>query len=180
MPDKNELPAATGLVIVYTGNGKGKTTAAFGLALRAAGQGLKVCIIQFIKGAWLTGEAMAMARFAGQIELHTMGSGYTWSSKPEQVAQAAEAGWQLAREKVLSGRFDLVILDEFTYLLNYKLLPVQEALELLALRPNALHLVVTGRDADPDLLAAADLVTEMKEVKHPFRKGEQARKGIEY
>jgi cob(I)alamin adenosyltransferase len=179
MTDTTELPAP-GLVIVYTGNGKGKTTAALGLTLRAAGHGLKVCIIQFIKGAWRTGEALALARFAGQVELHTKGTGFTWTSDPEQVAQAAAAGWQLAIEKVQSGRFDLVILDELTYLLQHQLLTEREVLALIAGRPPGLHLVVTGRAASAALLAAADLVTEMKEIKHPFQSGRQARKGIDF
>jgi cob(I)alamin adenosyltransferase len=179
MTGTTDLPAP-GLVIVYTGNGKGKTTAALGLALRAAGHDLKVCIIQFIKGAWRTGEARALARFVGQIELHTKGTGFTWASDPAQVAQAAAAAWQLALEKVQSGRFDLIILDELTYLFHHQLLSEQEVLALIARRPAGLHLVVTGRDAGAALLAAADLVTEMKEIKHPFQSGRQAQKGIDF
>jgi cob(I)alamin adenosyltransferase len=178
--DNTDLPAATGLVIVYTGSGKGKTTAAFGQALRAAGHGLKVCIIQFIKGSWQSGEARALARFDDLVELHTTGTGFTWTSAPREVALAAAAAWQLATEKVLSGCFDLVILDELTYLLRYQLLAEQELLALLARRPPGLHLVITGRHAGPGLLAAADLVTEMNEVKHPFQNGRPAQKGIEF
>lgn len=175
----DEKPPAEGLLIVYTGNGKGKTTAAFGLALRAAGHGLRVCIIQFIKGDWQTGEIAALARF-DEIELHVTGCGFTWTCTPEEVERAAEEGWQLAREKVLSGRFELVILDELTYLLRYGLLAEEEVLDLCARRPPGLHLVITGRHATSGLLAAADLVTEMQEVKHPHNHGGRARKGIEY
>jgi cob(I)alamin adenosyltransferase len=172
--------SARGLLIVYTGNGKGKTTAALGLALRASGQGLKVCIIQFIKGSWRTGESLALPRLAEQIEIHTRGTGFTWTSDPEEVARAAGEAWQLAEEKVLSGRYDLIILDELTYLLSYHLLAEQELLSLIARRPPGLHLVITGRNAGAALLAAADLVTEMREIKHPFQNGSPARRGIDF
>ncbi|MEJ2031626.1 MAG: cob(I)yrinic acid a,c-diamide adenosyltransferase [Deltaproteobacteria bacterium] len=177
MNDEKRL--ADGLVIVYTGHGKGKTTAALGLALRAVGHGLRVCIVQFIKGPWPTGEAAALARFA-EIELHVKGCGFTWASAPKEVKQAAAEGWQLARQKVLSGRFDLVILDELTYLLRYGLLAEEEVLDLCGSRPAGLHLVITGRNASPGLIAAADLVTEMQEIKHPHARGDKTRKGIEY
>jgi cob(I)alamin adenosyltransferase len=175
-------PAAEhGLLMVNTGDGKGKSTAAMGQALRAAGHGLRVCIIQFIKGLDTTGEALALGRaFPDQIEFHVTGTGFSWQRPREELAAAAAAGWRLAGEKIRSNAFDLVILDEFTYLLNGGLLGEEEALALFAARPARLHLLITGRQASPALLAAADLVTEMREVKHPYRQGGRARKGIEY
>ena len=172
--------AKNGLTLIYTGSGKGKTSAAFGLALRAAGHGLRVCIIQFIKGQWPTGETKAVSRFADLIELHTKGAGFTWTSTEEETRQAAAQAWQLAMEKALSDRYDLLILDELTYLVSYQLLAEEEVLDLLARRPARLHLLITGRDASPGLIAAADLVTEMKEIKHPFDTGVAAQKGIEF
>ena len=170
-----------GLLLVYTGNGKGKTTAALGQALRAAGHGLKVCIIQFIKGRDDTGEGRALARLGDIIELHTTGSGFTWAAKdPEEPKKAAIAGWTLAREKIMSNRYDMVILDEFTYPLNFDYLNEPKVLAALKERPQGLHLLITGRDASEQLLAAADLVTEMREIKHPFQQGVKARRGIEF
>jgi len=170
-----------GLVLIYTGDGKGKTTAALGQALRAAGHGLRVCIIQFIKGAWETGEAKALQAFAELIELHVTGSGFTWQAKDkEEVRQTALAGWRLARDKVLSDDFDLVVLEELTYLVTYGILAEAEVIKLLAMRPPRLHVLITGRAASAGLIAAADLVTEMREIKHPYKIGIQARKGIEW
>lgn len=173
--------ATQGLVIINTGHGKGKSTAAFGQALRAAGQGLKVCIIQFIKGQTQTGEAKAItAAFPGQIELHLAGTGFTWQQDKETVKKAALAGWQLARKKIASDTYDLVVLDELTYLITLGLVPEEEILSLFQARPKRLHLVITGRDASPGLIAYADLVTEMRPIKHPYQKGIKAQKGIEY
>ncbi len=173
--------AGDGLFIVYTGNGKGKTTAALGQALRAAGHGLKVCIIQFIKGRHDTGEVRALACLREMIELHTMGSGFTWAAKdPEEPKRAAIAAWTLAREKIMGNRYDLVILDEFTYALNFHYLDGPEVLAALKERPRRLDLLITGRDADQRLLAAADLITEMREIKHPFQQGVKARRGMEF
>lgn len=173
--------ATQGLFIINTGHGKGKTTAAFGQALRAAGQGLKVCIIQFIKGQGKTGEALACAAaFPGQIELHLAGTGFTWQQERETVKAAALAGWRLAGEKILSDAFDLIVLDELTYLIGFGIVPEEEVLALLRKRSKRLHVVVTGRDASQGLIDYADLVTEMRAVKHPFAKGVKARKGIEF
>jgi cob(I)alamin adenosyltransferase len=173
--------ATQGLVIINTGHGKGKSTAAFGQALRAVGQGLKVCIIQFIKGQGKTGEALAIAAaFPGQIELHLTGTGFTWQQERETVKAAALAGWRLAGEKILSDAFDLIVLDELTYLIGFGIVSEEEVLALLRKRPKRLHLVITGRDASPGLVEYADLVTEMRTVKHPFQKGIKARKGIEF
>lgn len=172
---------AQGLVIINTGHGKGKTTAAFGQALRAAGQGLKVCIIQFIKGQTETGEALALASaFPGRVELHRVGTGFTWQQERETVKAAALAGWRLAGEKILSDAYDLIVLDELTYLIGFGILPEEEVLALFRKRPKRLHLVITGRDASQGLIAYADLVTEMRAIKHPFAQGITAQKGIEF
>ena len=173
--------ATQGLVIINTGHGKGKTTAAFGQALRAAGQGLKVCIIQFIKGQTKSGEALALTTaFPDQVELHLTGTGFTWQQEMETVKAAALAGWRLAGEKILSDAFDLIVLDELTYLIGFGIVSEEEILALLRKRPKRLHVVITGRDASQGLIDYADLVTEMRAVKHPFAKGDKARKGIEF
>lgn len=173
--------ATQGLVIINTGHGKGKTTAAFGQALRAAGQGLKVCIIQFIKGQGKTGEALAFAAaFPGQVELHRAGTGFTWQQDMETVKAAALAGWKLAGEKIVSDAYDLIVLDELTYLIGLGIVSEEEVLGLFRKRPKRLHLVITGRDASPGLIEYADLVTEMRAVKHPFQRGIKAQKGIEF
>lgn len=170
-----------GLVIINTGHGKGKSTAAFGQALRAAGQGLKVCIIQFIKGQGKTGESLAFAAaFAGQVEWHLAGTGFSWQQDLETVKAAALAGWRLAGEKISSDAFDLIVLDELTYLISLGLVPEEEILALFRKRPKRLHLVITGRDASQELIDYADLVTEMRAIKHPFQQGVKAQKGIEF
>ncbi len=170
-----------GLVIVHTGAGKGKTTAALGILLRAYGQGLRACVIQFIKnknGQW--GEVKA-ARKLG-IEWHTLGEGFTWQAKAEEegIARAREA-WELAQEKIARGAYDLVLLDEFTYALTLGWLNTAEVLGWLREhKPAGLHLIVTGRNAPRALIEYADLVTEMVNVKHPFERGVKAQRGIEF
>jgi len=168
-----------GLTILYTGNGKGKTTAAMGQVMRAVGQGFKVCVIQFIKGDRTTGEAKTCATLA-RVEFHVMGSGFTWREAPEETKRAAEAGWALAEEKILGGGFDLVVLDELTYLITYQLVDESRILSLIRNRPSHVHLVISGRGASPALVEAADLVTEMQEVKHPYADGVKAQVGIEF
>lgn len=174
--------ARQGLVIVHTGNGKGKTTAALGLALRAVGQGLRVSMVQFIKGSWKYGELRA-PEFLPGFEILPMGRGFVdpggKEPHPEDVALARET-FAAAREKVISGAYDLVILDEANYAVAYGLLDVQSVLGLIREKPSQVHLVLTGRDARPEVIEAADLVTEMREVKHAFRKGVKAQKGIEF
>lgn len=170
-----------GLVIVNTGDGKGKTTAALGLLLRAWGRGLRLCVIQFIKaetGAW--GELKA-ARKLG-IEWHKMGDGFTWLSKDmDETIAKARHGWQLAQEKIASGAYDLIVLDEFTYPLHFGWLDAAQVIAWLqAHRPADLHLVITGRYAPPALLEYADLVTEMNVIKHPYDRGIPAQPGIEF
>lgn len=170
-----------GIVIINTGNGKGKTTAAFGQALRVAGHGLPVCIIQFIKGKWSTGEGKAVKALNDYIELHVCGTGFTWhSDNRDEINTAALAGWRLTREKITSGAYRLVVLDELTYLINYGIISVAEVRDLLLSRPDGLDIVITGREAGDELIALADLVTEMCEIKHPFRQGVTARKGREF
>jgi len=170
-----------GLILIHTGEGKGKTTSALGQALRAAGHGMHVCIIQFIKGKWKTGETKIFETLSNLIEIHVMGSGFTWQADDQnEVKNAALEGWKLAKEKIESDTFDLVILDELTYLLSFGIVKEEEVLELLSSRPNRLHILLTGRDASAGLIKAADLVTEMREIKHPFQQSIKARKGIEW
>ncbi len=170
-----------GLVIVNTGHGKGKTTAALGTLLRAWGQGMRPCVIQFIKhekGKW--GEAKA-ARQIG-IEWRQVGDGFTHVSKDlNKTIAIARRGWELAQEKIAGGEYDLIILDEFTYPLRYGWLDVAEVIAWLREhKPPTLHLIITGRDAPPALIEFADLVTEMRKVKHPFDQGIRAQPGIEF
>jgi cob(I)alamin adenosyltransferase len=170
-----------GLLIVHTGGGKGKTTAALGLALRAAGHGMKVCFIQFIKGSWKAGELEALKQFENLIDLHVMGKGFTWKSDDiEKDKAAALAGWEFAQEALASRRYAMVVLDEFTYLLSYGMIDIEPVLATMSNRPANLHVVITGRGAPLDLLDAADLVTEMRVIKHPLKKGVKAQKGIEF
>jgi cob(I)alamin adenosyltransferase len=170
-----------GLLIVYTGNGKGKTTAALGLTLRSLGHGWRVCFIQFIKGSWKYGELTAAARFADLLDFHVVGRGFTWKSDDlTKDAAAARAGWEVARKTLLEGQHQLVVLDELTYLVRYNMLPEQEILEVLAQRDPSVHVVITGRGAGERLMQAADLVTELLEIKHPYRQGIKAQKGIEF
>jgi cob(I)alamin adenosyltransferase len=169
-----------GLFIVFTGNGKGKTTAAIGQALRMAGHKMRVCIIQFIKSKKNTGEAKALAALSETVEMHTIGSGFTWQSEESEVAAAARSGWELAQKKMNSNDYDMVILDEITYLLNDGILDQAAVLDFLNNRPEELHVVITGRQASETLIELADLVTEMREIKHPFQNGIKAGKGIEY
>ncbi len=170
-----------GLLIVFTGNGKGKTTAALGMALRAAGHGMRVLILQFIKGAWNYGELDALKRL-DQVEILPLGTGFTWQKENlEEDRRLAESGWQKATLEISRGAYDMIILDELNYVLSYGLLPVNLVLDAIKRRPAKLHLVVTGRNAPEELLAAADLVTEMRNLKHPYHdQGISAQKGIEY
>ena len=170
-----------GLIIVNTGYGKVKTTAALGMAFRTLGHGLPVCIIQFIKGTWKYGELYSAERFADLLEFHVVGKGFTWKSKDlESDRQTALEGWELAKAKIKEGRHSLVILDEFTYALNFKMVEKEEAIAFLKHKPEEIHVMVTGRDAPPALVEIADLVTDMRELKHPFRSGITAQKGVEF
>jgi cob(I)alamin adenosyltransferase len=174
--------ANKGQILLYTGNGKGKTTAALGQALRAAGHDFKIVIVQFIKNMDNTGEVKAAKKiFADHLEIYPMGTGFTWNAKDkEELRQAAEKGWALAKDKINSGRYNMIILDELTYPLNYNLLDQDEVVKFLKQKPVPLHIIITGRDANDLLIDLADLVTEMKEIKHPYQKGVKATKGIEF
>ncbi len=176
-----------GLLIVHTGKGKGKSTAAFGLAVRALGNGMKVGVVQFVKGKWQTGERAVLEHFPEQVEIRTMGEGFTWDTQDRaRDIRAAQAAWQASKEMIEAcrqapPRYDLVVLDELNIVLRYDYLPLDEVVSFLRERPADLHVVVTGRNAKPELIEAADLVTEMTLVKHPFREqGVKAQKGIEF
>ena len=170
-----------GLVIVNTGDGKGKTTAALGVMLRSWGRGFRICMIQFLKSASAsTGEVKAAQKM--DIEWHKNGDGFTWLSKDiDRTLALARQGWQLAQEKISSGVYDLVVLDEFTYLLNFGWLDTCEVIDWLSTnKPPHMYLIITGRYAPEKLVEYADLVTEMKLVKHPYEKGLKAQAGIDF
>ena len=170
-----------GLLIVHTGPGKGKSTAAFGLALRMLGRGHRVGIVQFIKGAWHSAERDALAVFGNQISWHTMGEGFTWETQDlKRDVAAAERAWEKALELMRDPTFGLVILDEINIALRYAYLDVHAVVIALNARRTGLHIIVTGRNAKPELVAAADLVTEMTLVKHHFAAGVKAQPGIEF
>ena len=183
MTQTEQSEPTRGLLLVLTGNGKGKTTAALGTAVRAAGYGYKVAIIQFIKGTWHYGELDALKRLP-QIELHRSGAGFykiMGDDLPEEVhREAAAEGLALARQKLTSGRYRLVILDEVNNAVQTGLLSLEDLLGLIDDRPHEVDLMLTGRDAAPEVVERADLVTEMKEIKHPFQQGILAKKGIDY
>lgn len=173
-----------GLIIVHTGNGKGKTTAALGLAIRAWGDGLRVLILQFIKGGWKYGEIETIKKLGeidGRIELKRLGKGFQRNTddKAEHIEAAREA-LREAGNAFESGNYDLIILDEINYAVKFELITVEDVKALLAKRPAELHVVLTGRDAKEEIIDMADLVTEMKLIKHPYQKGIKAQKGIEF
>ncbi len=170
-----------GLLLVNTGNGKGKTTAALGLVMRALGHGFRVCVIQFIKGISTSGELLAAKRFEDLLDVHVMGRGFTWTSKNlEQDKKIAAEAWQFAHKVLLSDDYKLVVLDELTYLMKYRFVNSTEIIEGLQQRRKDLCVVVTGRDAPQVLIEAADLVTDMREIKHPFKQGVKAQRGVEF
>jgi cob(I)alamin adenosyltransferase len=176
-----EKTVEKGLLIVHTGTGKGKSTAAFGLALRMLGRGHRVGVVQFVKGAWHTAERDALARFGDQVAWHTMGEGFTWETQDlARDVAAAERAWAKSLELMADPSFGLVILDELNIALRYDYLNLGAVVAALKGRRGALHVVVTGRNAKPDLVAAADLVTEMTLVKHHFAAGVKAQPGIEF
>jgi len=178
------MAEAKGLLIVYTGPGKGKTTCALGTAFRAVGQGLRVLMVQFIKGSWHYGELDA-AKMLGddKFEIRPMGRGFVKiggaETDPEDIRLAEEC-WETGRQAIYSGKYELVILDEINYVISYKMLDADRVVESLVRRPERVHVICTGRNAHPKLMEAADLVTEMKEVKHPYTKGILAQRGIDY
>ena len=173
-----------GLVIVYTGNGKGKTTAALGLAMRAVGYEHKVCMLQFIKGSWHYGEMDSSKKLEPNFELIAIGKGFVGilddnSSREEHEKYAAEA-LRICREKIFSEKYDVIILDEVNYAIKLGLIDVQEIIKIIKEKPSDLDLVLTGRDVKEEIVELADLVTEMKEIKHPFKSGIKAKKGIDF
>jgi len=174
----------TGLVIVYTGGGKGKTTAALGMALRAVGHGFKVAMIQFIKGSWFYGELNSSAKLEPNFELVAAGKGFVGiidDNKPlEDHVNAAQEALLISREKIASAKYDIIILDEINYAVNLKLITVDDVLELIKIKPKNLTLVLTGNYAKEEVIEAADLVTEMKEIKHPYREGKKAKRGVDF
>jgi cob(I)alamin adenosyltransferase len=170
-----------GLLIVHTGTGKGKSTAAFGIVLRCLGHGMRVGIVQFVKGAWATGERAALERFGDLVTCRAMGEGFTWDTQDRaRDIAAARSAWETAKGMLADPSYRLVLLDELNIVLRYDYLPLAEIVAALRAKPRDLHVIVTGRNAKPELIAAADLVTEMTLVKHPFRAGVKAQPGIEF
>jgi len=173
-----------GLVIVYTGNGKGKTTAALGLAMRAIGYEHKVCMLQFIKGSWHYGEMDSSKKLGPNFELIAVGKGFVGilddNSKREEHEKYAVEALKICKEKIFSEKYNVVILDEVNYAINLGLIDVQEIIKIIKEKPSSLDLVLTGRDVKKEIIELADLVTEMKEIKHPFKSGIKAKKGIDF
>ena len=170
-----------GLLIVHTGKGKGKSTAAFGLAIRAIGNGMKVGIVQFVKGKWETGERGVLDRFPDLVTIRVMGEGFTWDTQDRQRdIAAAQGAWEMAKEMMADDQYAMVLLDELNIVLRYDYLPLDDVIAALRAKSADQHVVVTGRNAKPELIEIADLVTEMTEVKHHFRDGVKAQLGIEF
>ncbi|AJZ76692.1 cob(I)yrinic acid a,c-diamide adenosyltransferase [Candidatus Nitrosotenuis cloacae] len=174
----------SGLVIVYTGKGKGKTTAALGMALRAIGHNYKICMIQFIKGSWHYGEMSSSKKLEPEFELTAVGKGFVGildDKTPKEVHQKiAKEAIQIAKEKTLSEKYNIIILDEINYAVNLGLVELEDVLDLIKNKPQSVTLVLTGNHVKQEIVDAADLVTEMKEIKHPFQRGIRAKKGIDF
>ncbi|MCD6161812.1 MAG: cob(I)yrinic acid a,c-diamide adenosyltransferase [candidate division Zixibacteria bacterium] len=179
-----EKQKKTGLIIVYTGDGKGKTTAALGICLRAAGYDMKAAIVQFVKGSWHCGELDGIKKLSPNVEIFTGGKGFVGISDDnlphEEHVKAAQDTLKFAEELIASGKYDIIILDELNVAVSLRLIDIGDVLTLLDKKPDNMDIVITGRDAHRDLIERADLVTEMKEIKHPFNKGVIAQKGIDY
>ena len=170
-----------GLIIIHTGKGKGKSTAAMGLAIRAIGNGMKVGIIQFVKGVWSTGERVVLDKFPDQVVIKAMGDGFTWETQDrKRDIEAAEGAWVMAREMISDSTYDMVILDELNIVLRYDYIPISSVIDTIKSKPENLHVILTGRNAKKELIEIADLVTEMTQIKHPFRSGVKAQVGIEF
>ena len=178
MQEKRE---GQGLLMVHTGDGKGKSTAAFGMVARALGWGYRVGVVQYIKGKWITGERQFFKRFPDQVRYEIMGQGFTWDTQDRaRDIAAAEAAWAISLEMLQDPSLDLVVFDELNIALRYDYLDIAKVVADLAARPRDKHVVITGRNAKPELLAIADLVTEMTLVKHPFEQGIKAQRGIDF
>jgi cob(I)alamin adenosyltransferase len=170
-----------GLLIVHTGKGKGKSTAAFGMIFRHVGHGLKSGVVQFVKGGWGTGERTVLERFPELVTIKAMGEGFTWETQDRARDEAhARAGWEEAKRMIADPELQMVLLDELNIVLRYDYLPLEEVLGVLRARPTDKHIVITGRNAREELIELADLVTEMEMIKHPFRSGVKAQKGVEF
>ena len=170
----------TGVIVITTGNGKGKSSSGFGMVARALGHGMKVGIVQFIKGAMSTGEESFFRRFPDEVEYHVMGDGFTWNTQDrEQDVKTATLAWEKAKRMLNDKGYDLILLDELNIVLKYQYLPIEDVIKDLQSRPEMQHVVITGRAAKDELIEIADTVTEMKDVKHAFRSGIKAQKGIE-
>ncbi|GAA5541045.1 MULTISPECIES: cob(I)yrinic acid a,c-diamide adenosyltransferase [Brucella/Ochrobactrum group] len=170
-----------GLVIVHTGKGKGKSTAGFGMVFRALGHGMKIGVVQFVKGSWDTGERWVLEKFPDQVTISALGEGFTWETqdRSRDIAMARGA-WEQAKAMIMDEEIDMVLCDELNIVLRYDYLPVEEIIEVLKAKPEMKHVIVTGRNAKDELIEVADLVTEMEMIKHPFRSGVKAQKGIEF
>ncbi|MFO1090251.1 MAG: cob(I)yrinic acid a,c-diamide adenosyltransferase [Hyphomicrobiales bacterium] len=170
-----------GLLIVHTGKGKGKSTAAFGMVLRCVGHGMRSGVVQFVKGAWATGERTVLEQFPDLVTIKAMGEGFTWETQDrERDIAHARAAWEEAKKMIADPSYRMVLLDELNIVLRYDYLPLDEVIRVLKSRPEGKHVVVTGRNAREEMIEAADLVTEMEQVKHPFRSGVKAQAGIEF
>jgi cob(I)alamin adenosyltransferase len=170
-----------GLLIVHTGKGKGKSTAAFGMVCRAIGHGMKVGVVQFVKGKWETGERKVLEAFPDQVVINTMGEGFTWDTQDlNRDVAAARNAWNMAKELMADPEIKMILMDELNIVLRYDYLPIAEVVEVLKAKRADLHIIVTGRNAKDELIEAADLVTDMTQVKHPFRSGFKAQAGIEF
>ena len=170
-----------GLTIVHTGKGKGKSTAAFGMVFRALGNGMRVGIVQFVKGKWGTGERAILDKMGDQVEMATMGEGFTWETQDRQRdIEAASQAWEKAKSMIMDESLDMVLCDELNIVLRYDYLDVKDVVEALRAKPEMKHVIITGRNAKEELIEFADLVTEMEMVKHPFRSGVKAQVGIEF
>lgn len=170
-----------GLLIVHTGSGKGKSSSAFGMAIRSLGWGMKVGIVQYVKGAWETGEKNFFHANPDLLTFEVMGEGFTWDTQDRaRDIEAARAAWERSKELILDPAYDFIILDELNIALRQDILPIDEIVAFLKDRPLTKHICITGRNAKPELIEIADLVTEFEEVKHPFKAGFKAQKGVEY
>jgi cob(I)alamin adenosyltransferase len=170
-----------GLLVVHTGKGKGKSTAAFGMICRGIGHGMRVGVVQFVKGKWETGEKKVLEAFSDQVTIHTMGEGFTWDTQDlNRDITAAQAAWEQAKLMMNDPSYSMVLMDELNIVLRYNYLELEEVLRTLSNKRKELHVIVTGRNAKEQLIAAADLVTEMTMIKHPFRSGFKAQAGIEF
>ena len=170
-----------GLLIVHTGKGKGKSTAAFGMVFRCIGHGLRAGVIQFVKGSWATGERTVLEKFPELVTIKAMGEGFTWETQDRSRDIAhARAAWEEGKAMIADPSYRMVLLDELNIVLRYDYLPLEEVLEVLKRKPADKHVVITGRNAREELIALADLVTEMTEIKHPFRSGVKAQAGVEF